>query len=118
VPYLSQVAAEAAFGARDELETVRGSYAKNRSYLLEELPKIGIGEFHPVDGAFYIYADIGRFTNDSAGFCKRMLEEAGVAATTGLDFDRERGHRTMRLSFAGSHDDIREAVSRLADWLR
>jgi aspartate/methionine/tyrosine aminotransferase len=118
VPYLSQVAAEAAFGARDELETVRGSYAKNRSYLLEELPKIGIGDFHPVDGAFYIYADIGRFTNDSAGFCKRMLEEAGVAATTGLDFDRERGHRTMRLSFAGSHDDIREAVSRLADWLR
>jgi aspartate/methionine/tyrosine aminotransferase len=118
VPYLSQVAAETAFAARDELEAVRRSYAKNRAYLLKELPEIGIPDFHPADGAFYIYADIGRFTNDSAAFCKRMLEEAGVAATTGLDFDRVRGHRTMRLSFAGSHQDIREAVARLANWLR
>ncbi|GAC1335030.1 MAG: aminotransferase class I/II-fold pyridoxal phosphate-dependent enzyme [Beijerinckiaceae bacterium] len=118
VPYLSQIAAEAAFGARDELEEVRRSYAKNRAYLIEELPKIGIDDFHPVDGAFYIYADIGRFTNDSAAFCKRMLEKAGVAATTGLDFDRARGNRTLRLSFAGSHADMREAVTRLGDWLR
>ncbi|MEA2758008.1 MAG: hypothetical protein QOH65_621 [Methylobacteriaceae bacterium] len=117
VPYFSQVAAEAAFAARDELEAVRRNYAKNRAYLLEELPEIGIADFHPADGAFYIYADIGRFTNDSAAFCKRMLEEAGVAATTGLDFDRVRGQRTMRLSFAGSHQDIREAVARLANWL-
>jgi aspartate/methionine/tyrosine aminotransferase len=118
VPYLSQVAAQAAFGACNELEEVRRGYAKNRAYLIEELPKIAISDFHPADGAFYIYADLSRFTNDSAAFCKRMLEEAGVAATTGLDFDRERGHRTMRLSFAGSHEDIREAVARLGDWLR
>jgi aspartate/methionine/tyrosine aminotransferase len=118
VPYLSQIAAEAAFGARDELEAVRSGYAKNRSYLLEELPKIGITEFHPVDGAFYVYADIARFTNDSAAFCKRMLEEAGVAATTGLDFDRQRGHRAMRLSFAGSYEDMHETVARLGNWLR
>jgi len=118
VPYLSQIAAEAAFGAREELEAVRTGYAKNRSYLLEELPKTGITEFHPVDGAFYVYADIARFTNDSAAFCKRMLEEAGVAATTGLDFDRQRGHGAMRLSFAGSYEDVREAVARLGNWLR
>jgi aspartate/methionine/tyrosine aminotransferase len=118
VPYLSQIAAEAAFGARDELEAVRRGYAQNRSYLLEELPKIGMTEFHPVDGAFYVYADIARFTNDSAAFCKRMLEEAGVAATTGLDFDRQRGHRAMRLSFAGSYEDMRETVARLGNWVR
>jgi aspartate/methionine/tyrosine aminotransferase len=118
VPYLSQIAAGAAFGACDELEAVRGGYAKNRAYLLEELPKIGLGDFHPVDGAFYVYADVGRFTNDSAAFCKRMLEESGVAATTGLDFDRRRGHRTMRVSFAGSYDDMREAIARLGAWLR
>jgi aspartate/methionine/tyrosine aminotransferase len=117
VPYLSQVAAEAAFDARDELEQVRRSYAKNRAYLLEELPKIGISDLHPADGAFYIYADIGRFADESAEFCKRMLEQAGIAATTGLDFDRQRGHRTMRLSFAGSHEDIAEAVARLRNWL-
>lgn len=118
VPYLSQLAAEAAFGARDELEAVRRGYAKNRRYLLEELPKIGIADIHPADGAFYIYADLGRFTEDSAAFCKHMLEEAGVAATTGLDFDRQGGRRTMRLSFAGSHEDMREAVARLGNWLR
>jgi aspartate/methionine/tyrosine aminotransferase len=118
VPYLSQIAAEAAFGARDELEAVRRGYARNRSYLVEQLPKIGISDFHPVDGAFYIYGDVARFTNDSATFCKRMLEEAGVAATTGLDFDRQRGHRAMRLSFAGSYDDIAETVARLGNWLR
>jgi len=73
VPYLSQLAAEAAFGARDELEAVRRGYAKNRRYLLEELPKIGIADIHPADGAFYIYADLGRFTEDSAAFCKHML---------------------------------------------
>jgi aspartate/methionine/tyrosine aminotransferase len=82
------------------------------------LPKIGLGDIHPVDGAFYVYADVGRFTNDSAAFCKRMLEESGVATTTGLDFDRQRGHHTMRLSFAGSHEDMREAVARLGAWLR
>jgi aspartate/methionine/tyrosine aminotransferase len=118
VPYLSQVAAEAAFSARDHLEEVRRGYAKNRAYLIEELPKIGVADFHPLDGAFYVYADIGRFTDDSAAFCKRMLHEAGVAATPGLDFDRERGHSTMRLSFAGSPEDIREAVARLGNWLR
>jgi aspartate/methionine/tyrosine aminotransferase len=118
VPYLSQVAAEAAFDAGAELEEVRRSYAKNRAYLVEELPRIGITDFHPVDGAFYIYADVGRFTNDSAAFCRRMLAEAGIAATTGLDFDRERGQRTMRLCFAGSHEDMGEAVARLGTWLR
>jgi len=97
---------------------VRRGYAKNRRYLLEELPKIGIADIHPADGAFYIYADLGRFTEDSAAFCKHMLEEAGVAATTGLDFDRQGGRRTMRLSFAGSHEDMREAVARLGNWLR
>ncbi|MEA2832470.1 MAG: hypothetical protein QOG66_672 [Methylobacteriaceae bacterium] len=117
VPYLSQIAAEAAFGARDELEEVRQGYARNRAYLLEKLAELGITNFHPADGAFYVYADVGHLTNDSAAFCKRMLEEAGVAATTGLDFDRVRGHRTLRLSFAGSHDDMCEAVARLAAWL-
>ncbi|MBJ6127998.1 pyridoxal phosphate-dependent aminotransferase [Microvirga splendida] len=117
-PYLSQVAALAAFDAMEELEAVKAGYARNRAYLLEELPKIGIAEMHPVDGAFYIYADIARFTNDSIGFSKRMLEEAGVAATPGLDFDPIEGSHYLRLSFAGSENDCRETVSRLKGWLR
>ena len=117
VPYLSQVAAEAAFSARDELEEVRNGYARNRDILLHELPRLGIPDFHPVDGAFYVYADVGRLTNDSVDFCKRLLEEGGVAVTPGMDFDRARGHRTIRLSFAGQERDILEGVARLKSWL-
>lgn len=116
-PYLSQVAALAAFDAVDELEAVKANYARNRAMLLEELPKLGITEMHPVDGAFYIYADIARLTNDSIGFSKRMLEEAGVAATPGLDFDPIEGSHYLRLSFAGSGADCREAINRLQTWI-
>ena len=117
VPFLSQVAAEAAFDAREELEAVKAGYARNRALLMQALPDMGITDFHPPDGAFYIYADVGRFTNDSLDFSKRMLEEAGVAATTGRDFDRARGNRTMRFSYAGSEADIAEAVARMGKWL-
>jgi aspartate/methionine/tyrosine aminotransferase len=116
-PYLSQVAALAAFEATEELEAVKASYARNRAMLIEELPRIGITEMHPVDGAFYVYADVARFTNDAVAFSKRMLEEAGVAATPGADFDAEEGAHYLRFSFAGSEDDCREAVRRLRGWL-
>lgn len=116
-PYLSQVAALASFEATEELEAVKAGYAKNRALLLEELPRLGLPDMHPVDGAFYIYADIARFTNDSIAFCRRMLDEAGVAATPGVDFDPAEGAHHLRLSFAGSEDDCREAVQRLRRWL-
>ncbi|HEX8165147.1 MAG TPA: aminotransferase class I/II-fold pyridoxal phosphate-dependent enzyme [Beijerinckiaceae bacterium] len=117
-PYLSQVAALAAFEAREELEAVKEGYARNRAMLLEELPRLGLSEMHPVDGAFYVYADVARFTNDSIGFSRRMLEEAGVAATPGLDFDLLEGGHYLRFSFAGSEEECREAVRRLKGWLR
>lgn len=118
VPYLSQIAAEAAFDATAECEDIKDGYAKNRSFLMKELPRIGLGNFLPVDGAFYIYADVGDRTNDSMDFCKRILNEAGVAITPGLDFDAARGNRTIRLSFAGSLTECEEAVERLEQFLR
>ncbi|MBM6595830.1 pyridoxal phosphate-dependent aminotransferase [Microvirga pudoricolor] len=117
-PYLSQVAALAAFDAVDELEEVRAGYARNRELLLNELPRIGLSEMHPVDGAFYIYADVARYTNDSIAFSKRMLDETGIAATPGLDFDPIEGSHYLRLSFAGSENDCRETVARLGAWLK
>ncbi len=117
VPYLSQIAAEAVFDARDELEATKQSYGRSRAYLMEHLPRIGLGKFHPVDGAFYVYVDISHLTDDASAFCKRMLNEAGVAATPGLDFDRERGAHYMRLSFAGREADIVEGVRRMSEWL-
>ncbi|PWB89475.1 1-aminocyclopropane-1-carboxylate deaminase [Methylocystis sp. MitZ-2018] len=117
-PTLSQRAALAAFDAGDELEANRAAYARNRALLLDRLPKLGLDNFAPPDGAFYIYADISRFTDDSIGFCRRMLHEAGVATTPGLDFDPRRGAKTLRLSYAGPEADMREGLARLEAWLR
>lgn len=116
-PTLSQHAAIAAFDAVEETEALKAVYAANREMLLNELPKAGFTEFTPVDGAFYIYTDVSRFTNDSFDFAAKMLREIGVATTPGADFDGERGHRFIRLSFAGSEAHMREAVKRLKVWL-
>jgi len=118
VPFLSQIGAEAAFDAQADLQDVLAGYARNRSILLDELPGMGLGDFHPVDGAFYVYFDVSRLTNDSADFCDRMLAAIGVAATPGCDFDRLRGCRAVRISFAGPERDILEAMRRLKSWLR
>jgi aspartate/methionine/tyrosine aminotransferase len=118
VPELSQRAAVAAFDGTDELEAVKAGYERNRAALLARLPALGFDELLPVDGAFYVYASVARFTNDSAQFAARMLGEAGVAATPGADFDHTRGHRYMRFSFAGSEAAIAEGLDRLAHWLR
>jgi aspartate/methionine/tyrosine aminotransferase len=118
VPTLSQIAAEAAFDGRAELEAIKHGYEENRRILLDGLPRAGLTSFLPVDGAFYLYADISRFSTDSLDFAKRMLEEAGVAATPGVDFDPLHGRNFLRLCYAGSPDDMREAVTRIGGWLK
>ncbi len=116
-PDISQRAAIAAFEATEELNVIRDGYAANRRLLLDRLPKIGFDEYLPVDGAFYVYASVRRFSNDSVEFTRRMLVEAGVAGTPGPDFDRVRGHNFMRFSFAGTEADMAEGMDRLATWL-
>jgi aspartate/methionine/tyrosine aminotransferase len=118
VPTLSQIAAEAAFEGRTELEAIKHGYEDNRRILIEGLPKAGLDRFLPVDGAFYLYADISRFSDDSFEFAKRLLAEAHVAATPGVDFDPINGRHFVRFSYAGSAADMREAVDRIGDWLR
>ena len=117
-PTLSQIAAEAAFDGGAEMERVKHGYEENRRILVEGLPPAGLDKFLPVDGAFYLYADISRFSHDSLDYAKRMLEEAGVAATPGIDFDPVEGHNFLRFCYAGSSDDMREAVERIAGWLK
>ncbi len=116
-PTLAQTAALAAFDATAELEQIKAGYARNRALLLDRLPRIGFPDFAPPDGAFYIYADVSRLADDSMTFCKKMLEEAGVAATPGLDFDRARGAKTVRFSYAGPESEIVLGLDRLAAWL-
>ncbi len=118
VPTLAQIAALAAFDGRDEMEAVKRGYEENRRILVEGLPKAGLDKFLPVDGAFYLYADISRFSDDSLDFARRMLEEAGVAATPGIDFDPGNGKHFLRFCYAGSAAEMHEAVKRIGDWLR
>ena len=117
-PTLSQHAAVAAFDCHEELQANLAHYARNREILLNDLPKAGFTDFAPVDGAFYIYADVSNLTNDSVAFCQRMLADIGVACTPGTDFDPDRGHAAIRFSFAGASDDMAEACRRLKTWLQ
>jgi aspartate/methionine/tyrosine aminotransferase len=118
VPTLSQIAAEAAFEGREEMEAIKRGYQENRRILIEGLPQAGLTDFLPADGAFYLYADVSKFTSDSFAFAGEMLEKARVAATPGIDFDPVRGRAFMRFSYARSAEEMREAVARIAHWLK
>jgi aspartate/methionine/tyrosine aminotransferase len=118
VPTLSQHVALAAFDCRDELDGHVNRYRANRDLLMAGLPAAGLDRLTPAQGAFYLYADVSHLTNDSRDFCRRMLREAGVASTPGVDFDRARGAGTLRISFAGALAEMEEAVRRLKSWKR
>ena len=117
-PHVSQLTALSAMDAKDELNHNVDVYKKNRSILLEELPKAGLNKFSPPDGAFYIYIDISEYSKDSLNFCKEVLDKAGVAITPGLDFDQKRGNSTIRFSYARSTEDIIEGANRIKKFMK
>ena len=112
-PYISQVAAEAAFGCEDELTAYRATYVKARELMIDGLNAAGFTKFSAPDGAFYIYADIAGHAEDSIAFCTRLLHEQNIAATPGYDFDSARGKNFFRLSYCAPLPDIEEALARL-----
>jgi len=115
-PVLAQHAGLVAFDCTDELEAHLSNYALNRQMLLEALPRLGLRQIAPPDGAFYIYADIGHMTNDSLSFCRDLLQDTGVATAPGVDFDPVDGARFIRFSFAVSPAEIAEAIERMIPW--
>lgn len=112
-PHASQIAALAAMDCREELEANVAVYRKNRELMIEGLAAAGFDRIAPPDGAFYVYADVSAFTDDSHAFTAEILAEAGVAVTPGLDFDKKRGAGTVRFSYARSTADIEEGLTRL-----
>ena len=116
-PHASQIAALAALDCIDELEENRAVYAANRALMLERLPQAGFSRIAPPDGAFYIYADVSDLTDDSRKLAADILKDAGVAVTPGLDFDPDRGHQTLRFSYARATADIEEGLARLARFM-
>ncbi len=111
----AQHAALAAFGADNIaiLEARREIFATRRDVLLAGLRALGFDIPAVPQGAFYIYADVSRFADDSFAFAHRMLEEAGVAATPGLDFDTLTPQRWMRFAYTTDVERINEALERL-----
>lgn len=118
-PVLPQLAAVAAFTPESiaEAESLLDGYAANRTLLLDGLRAIGVDRLAPTDGAFYVYADVSRWTTDSLSFCSKLLGDTGVAIAPGVDFDTVRGGAYVRLSFAGPTADIEEALRRIGGWL-
>jgi aspartate/methionine/tyrosine aminotransferase len=115
-PHIAQLAAEAAFDCELELQANIARYRRSRDHLLAALPAVGFNRLSPAEGAFYLFADIGERSDDSVAFCDRMLREAGIAVSPGVDFDRTRGNRFIRFSYCGAEDDMRTAVERLRHW--
>ena len=112
-PHASQIAALAAMDCEDELQDNLSVYRRNRDLMIDGLKEAGFTDIAPPDGAFYVYADVSRFTDDSRAFAAEILEKAGVAVTPGLDFDPARGHHTLRFSYARSIADMEEGIARL-----
>jgi len=115
-PSLSQHAALVAMDCHDELDEYVATYARNRQLLLDALPKFGLSDIAPPDGAFYIYANIAHLTNDSFSFCQTLLRDTGVATAPGVDFDPVEGHHFMRMSFAVSTPEVKDAIERMTTW--
>ncbi|HUQ58968.1 pyridoxal phosphate-dependent aminotransferase [Lentzea sp.] len=118
-PALAQYAAVEAFHEDSYAETAEHlkRYKVNRDLLTAGLVDLGIDKLAPADGAFYVYADVRHLTDDSMAFCRKLLDDTGVAIVPGIDFDPVDGHHFVRMSFAGSTQDVEEALRRLKAWL-
>ena len=118
-PALAQYAAVAAFEDESyaEMGALVDRYRANRDLLLSGLGGVGISRVAPADGAFYAYADVSHLTDDSMAFCRKLLDDTGVAIVPGIDFDPVHGHEFVRFSFAGATGDIEEGLRRLKGWL-
>ena len=118
-PTLAQYAALRAF---DEdvlaiLDERRDEFRARRDYLLPALRDIGFDIPVNPSGAFYLYANCSRFTDDSFAFTSRLLEEAGVAITPGIDFGTNRPEHHVRFAYTTSLENLQEGVQRLAEAL-
>ncbi len=116
-PTLSQQAAIAALECESEIEAMRKAYDARRRFLLAELPKLGFDIVVEPQGAFYIYADVRKITDNARDFCWQALEEAGVAITPGEDFGRHQADCHVRFSYATGLQELRRGMARLRRWL-
>jgi len=111
----AQYAALAAFDTETlaELERRRAEFAHRRDFLYENLLRIGFEIPVKPEGAFYIYANCRKFTDDSYQFCLDLLEAEGVAVTPGKDFGTYNAHHALRFAYTTSIERMAVAIQRL-----
>ncbi|EEG09138.1 aminotransferase class I and II [Pseudogulbenkiania ferrooxidans 2002] len=96
------------------LEERRAEFGRRRDFLLEALPSLGWRIPVQPEGAFYVYADVSAVTDDSFGYCQRLLDEVHVAITPGADFGAYHAERHVRVAYTTGIDRLAEAVRRMA----
>jgi len=101
----------------NELETRREAFSERLSYLLPQLKALGFKIPVEPEGAFYIYADISAFSQDSMKFCQELLEKEGVAITPGVDFSQAHGEHFVRFAYTAPVDRLKEAITRIKRFL-
>jgi len=116
---LSQYAALAAFRPEtiEILEERRVAFQERRDYLVPALRSMGFGIPEEPQGAFYIYANSSRFSHDSYGFCRQLLDDIGVAITPGKDFGTHGAADHVRFAYTSEMKNLEEGVRRLKDYL-
>jgi len=112
---MSQYGALAAFTpeCRAILNARRDEFARRRDFLYPALCELGFSIPHCPAGAFYLYAGIDRFSNNSQQFCLELLEEHGIAITPGADFGRHRAEQHVRFAYTTGMAQLEKAVERL-----
>jgi len=93
-------------------------YKKNRDLLINFFEDMGFNKYAPADGAFYLYLDVSKITDNSTNFAIRLLKEAGVSSTPGADFDHNLGNKFIRFSYGGTHKEIVEGTKRIYNWVK
>lgn len=113
-PTLSQHAAIAALKEKAAIEQMRLAYNERRQFLLRELPKLGFEIVVEPQGAFYIYTNVEKLTDDSRTYCWELLEDKGIALTPGEDFGAYQSEKHVRFSYATGMDKLKEGIRRLS----
>lgn len=114
-PTLAQYGALACFEPQTLalFEQRREAFRARRDYLVQALESIGIGVPAKPDGAFYVYADVSRFTNDSEQLVSTLIEQAGVALVPGIDFGPAHAKTKVRLAYTTGLDRLTQAIQRM-----
>jgi len=112
-PTISQYVALSVLEEEKYLKKIVKGYKENMELLYNSLPKFGIKPVLKPEGSFYLYADVSNITNNSAVFCKKLLNKYGIVLTPGIDFDSYEGHKFVRFCYSYPKQSVVEGIKRL-----